>query len=125
MIGSSVVAPHVQANRLRLLGVTSEKRSPLLPDVPSIAEQGLPGYEARTWFGVFAPAKTPKPIIDQLAREIQNAVRDPKYGEYLKKFMLTPEGNSPEQFAEVVKREVPEWMKVAKDANIQGETQVR
>ncbi len=125
MIGSSIVAPHIQANRLRLLGVTTEKRSPLLPDVASVAEQGLPGYEARTWFGVFAPAKTPKPIIDVLAREIQKAVRDPKFAEHLRRFMLLPEGNTPEQFAEVVRREVPEWIQVAKDAKIQPDQPAR
>jgi tripartite-type tricarboxylate transporter receptor subunit TctC len=121
MFGSSVVMPHISTDRLRLLGVTTANRSPLLPEVPTIAEQGLPGYEVKTWFGVFAPAKTPRPIVDLVAREIQNAVRDPKYAEHMRDLLLTPEGNTPEQFEQIVRREVPEWIKAAKAANVQSD----
>jgi len=89
--------------------------------VPTIAEQGLPGYEVKTWFGVFAPAKTPRPIVDLVAREIQNAVRDPKYAEHMRDLLLTPEGNTPEQFEQIVRHEVPEWIKAAKAANVQSD----
>lgn len=125
MFSSSVVMPHVQADRLRLLGVTTAGRSPLLPQVPTVAEQGLPGYEVKTWYGVFAPTKTPRSIVDLLAREIQNAVRDPKYIELMRGLLLTPEGSTPEQFEVVIRREVPDWIKAAKDANVQGSEQVR
>jgi len=121
MFGSSVVMPHIWTDGLRLLGVTTANRSPLLPEVPTIAEQGLPGYEVKTWFGVFAPAKTPRPIVDLVAREIQNAVRDPKYAEHMRDLLLTPEGNTPEQFEQIVRHEVPEWIKAAKAANVQSD----
>jgi tripartite-type tricarboxylate transporter receptor subunit TctC len=121
MFGSSVVLPHIRTDGLRLLGVTTANRSPLLPEVPTIAEQGLPGYEVKTWFGVFAPAKTPRPIVDLVAREIQNAVRDPNYAERMRDLLLTPEGNTPEQFQQIVRREVPEWIKAAKAANVQSD----
>ena len=70
MFGSSVVMPHVRDDKLRLLGVTTGKRSALIPDVPTIAEQGLPGFDIDTWYGVLAPAGTPKPIVDLLAKEL-------------------------------------------------------
>jgi tripartite-type tricarboxylate transporter receptor subunit TctC len=120
MFGSSVIMPHVQADRLRLLAVTTGKRSPLLPEVPTIAESGLPGYDVGTWYGVFAPANTPREIVDLLAREIQKAVRDPKFVQQMHNLMLTPEGNTPEEFDEIVRREVPEWTKAAKQANIES-----
>ncbi len=125
MFGSSVVMPHVDAGRLRLLGVTTAERSALLPNVPTIAEQGLPGYEVKTWFGVFAPANTPRPIVDLLAREIRNAVRDPAFAEHMRDLLLSPGGNTPAQFDEVVRREVPEWTKAATDANVQSGEQAR
>ncbi len=125
MFSSSVVMPHVQADRLRLLGVTTAGRSPLLPQVPTVAEQGLPGYEVKTWYGVFTPTKTPRSIVDRLAREIQNAVRDPNYVALMRSLLLTPEGSTPEQFEAVVRREVPDWIRAAKDAAIESGERVR
>jgi tripartite-type tricarboxylate transporter receptor subunit TctC len=118
MIGSSIVAPLVRENRLRLLGVTSLQRTDLMPGVPTVAEQGLPGFEAMTWFGILAPAKTPKPIVDRLSREIQAITKDPEYVAHLRKFVLEPGATTPEGFDAVVKREVPQWIKVAKEAKI-------
>lgn len=118
MIGSSIVAPLVAENRLRLLGVTSLKRTDLLPGVPTVAEQGLPGFEAMTWFGILAPDKTPKPIVDRLAREIDAIVRTPDYIAHLRKFVLEPGATTPAAFDAIVKHEVPQWIKVAQDARI-------
>lgn len=118
MIGSSVVAPLMREDRLRLLGVTSLKRSPLLPDAPTLAEQGLAGYDAPTWFGIFAPAKTPKAIVDRLAREIAAIGREPEIVAHLRKFVVEPGVTTPEAFDAIVRREVPQWIKVAKDAGI-------
>lgn len=120
MIGSSIVAPHAQAKRLRMLGVTSVNRSSLLPDVPTLVEQGLQGFDVMTWFGIFAPVKTPKLIVERLANEIQKIVRTPEFAEHLKKFVLEPSGNNPEQFGEIVRREVPHWIKIAREAKIQA-----
>lgn len=119
MFGSSVVMPHVRDNRLRLLAVTTAARSPFIPDVPTVAESGLPGFDVDTWYGVFAPAGTPRPIIDLLAREIDKAVRDPKLADSLRNLLVVPEGGTPEQFDAVIRREVVKWSKVAKEANVQ------
>lgn len=118
MFGSSVVMPHVRGEKLRLLAVTTAKRSPLVPEVPSIAEAGLPGYDVDTWYGVLAPAGTPRPIITLLAKEIDKALTDPKIAESLRNLLLVPEGGDPAQFDALIGREVAKWRIVAKDANI-------
>jgi tripartite-type tricarboxylate transporter receptor subunit TctC len=118
MFGSSVVMPYVRDNRLRLLAVTTGLRSPLIPDVPTVAEQGLPGYDVDTWYGVLAPAGTPKPIVDLLAREIDKAVQDPKVAGSLRAMLLVPGGSDPAQFDAQIAREIAKWRIVAKKANI-------
>lgn len=120
MVGSSIVAPLVQDGRLRLLGVTSGKRSSLLPDAPTLAEQGLPGIDVLTWFGVFAPAKTPKAIVDRLSKEIDAAVRTPELMAHLRKFVVEPGATTPQAFDAIVRREVPQWIEVAKRAKIES-----
>ena len=121
MFGSSVVMPHVRADRLRLLAVTTAQRSALIPEVPTVAETGLPGFDVDTWYGVLAPGRTPRAIVDLLAREIDKAVNDPKVVEDMRNLLLTPAGDTPERFDAVIRREVPRWIKVARDANIQAE----
>jgi tripartite-type tricarboxylate transporter receptor subunit TctC len=123
MIGSSVVAPLMREGRLRLLGVTSARRTQLLPDAPTLAEQGLPGFEVPTWFGIFAPAKTPKPIVDRLAHEIDAILKEPEIVAHLRKFVVEPGATTPAAFDAIVRREVPQWIKVAKDAKIVAEPQ--
>jgi tripartite-type tricarboxylate transporter receptor subunit TctC len=118
MFGSSVVMPYVRDNRLRLLAVTTGQRSPLIPDVPTVAEQGLPGYDVDTWYGVLSPAGTPKPIVDLLAREIDKAVQDPKVAGSLRAMLLVPGGSDPAQFDAQIAREIAKWRIVAKKANI-------
>jgi tripartite-type tricarboxylate transporter receptor subunit TctC len=118
MFASSFAMPHVRNERLRLLAVTTAQRVALMPDVPTVAESGLPGFDVDTWYGVLAPAGVPKAIVDLLAREIDKAVRDPKVRQDLNNLLLEPKGGTPEQFGAAIAREVPRWIKVAKDAGI-------
>ena len=118
MFSSSVVMPHVRADRLRLLAVTTAQRSPLVPDVPTIAKLGLPGFDVDTWYGVLAPAGTPRPIVELLAREIDKAVRDPKLVESMRDLLTEPKGGTPEEFDAAIRRKVSKWTKVAGEANV-------
>jgi tripartite-type tricarboxylate transporter receptor subunit TctC len=113
--------PLIKAGRLRPLGVGGTKRSAVLPDVPTIAESGLPGYAANNWWGIFAPAGTPKPIVEKLYKDIQLALQSP---EMLKEFDI--EGAAPvtmtsAEFADFVKVEIDKWAKVVKAGNIKAQ----
>ncbi len=104
----------VKAGKLRAIAVTSARRSPALPDVPTIAESGLPGYEATSWFGMHAPAKTPKEIINKLYATVSRSLRSPEMIERLTSQGADPVGNSPEEFAVFVREEIAKWAKVVK-----------
>ena len=101
--------PHAADTNVRLLAVTGDKRAPQLPQVPTIAESGYPGYNVITWNGVMAPAGTPKPIIDKMARELAAAVKDAKFAEKVTAFGVDPLGNTPAEFAALIAREIPQW----------------
>jgi tripartite-type tricarboxylate transporter receptor subunit TctC len=105
---------YIKAGKLRALAVTSSKRSPALPDVPTIAEAGLPGFEASSWFGVFAPAGTPPEIIARLNKEIVKALSSAELKERLAGQGAEAVGDSPEQFAAHIKSETAKWAKVVK-----------
>jgi tripartite-type tricarboxylate transporter receptor subunit TctC len=113
--------PHVQAGKLRALAVTGSERSRALPDVPTIAEAGLPGYEATTWFGVFAPAKTPQPVIDRLNKAINDALGKPEVVEEIRKMGGEPMHMSPAQFRQLIATDTEKWRKVVKTANVKVE----
>ena len=115
--------PHVRSGRLRALAVAAPKRTPALPDVPTIAEAaGLPGYGMVSWFGVLAPAATPSPVIARLNAEINRIVQNPQViKEKLTPVGLEPVGTTPEAFAEVLKTELTKYAKVAKEAGIKPE----
>jgi tripartite-type tricarboxylate transporter receptor subunit TctC len=110
--------PYIKAGKLRGLGVTTAKRSQALPEVPSIAEAGVAGYEATQWFGVLAPAGTPRPIIDRLNQEIVKALRLPDVRDRLIADGTDPVGNTPEEFAAYIKSETDKWTRVIKAAGI-------
>lgn len=110
--------PHIRAGKLQALGVTSAKRTPLLPDVPTIAESGVPGYEVEGWFGLFAPAGVPRPIIARLNQEVVRILQEPKVKESLLAQGAEPIGNSPEAFATFVKKEHDRWAKTIREAGI-------
>ena len=115
MFDSSVV-PHVKAGKLRALGVTSAKRSSALPDVPTIAEAGLPGYEATAWFGILAPAGAPEPVIKKLNTEISAVLRDPTVNTWMEGQGFDVAGGSPADFADHIRKETAKWARVVKDS---------
>jgi tripartite-type tricarboxylate transporter receptor subunit TctC len=113
--------PHIKAGRLRALAVTSAKRSEALPDVPTIAEAGVPGYESVQWYGVLAPAGTAREIVTRLHAEIVRALAQPDVRERLAADGAEPVGSTPEQFAAFIKSEIDKWARVARAAGIHAE----
>jgi tripartite-type tricarboxylate transporter receptor subunit TctC len=111
----------IKAGKARAIATTGPERDKLMPDVPTIAESGFRGYEAVNWYGYLAPAKTPKEIIDQLARDIRKALADPKVIAALHKTGVEPVAMSPEEFARYIKREYDTWGKVVKEAGIKAQ----
>lgn len=111
--------PHVKAGRLRALAVTSPKRSPAAPDVPTIAEAGVPGYESVAWFGILAPAGTPPEIVKKLNTEIAKTLKSPEVMTRLASQGAEPVSNTPEQFAAYIKSEMTKWAKVVKTSGAQ------
>ncbi|HYH42851.1 MAG TPA: tripartite tricarboxylate transporter substrate-binding protein [Burkholderiales bacterium] len=112
--------PHLKTGRLRALGVSSAKRLPALPEVPTIAET-VPGYEARGWNGILAPAGTSKPIVERLHKEIVLVVQSPEFLKQLANEGAVPIGNTPAEFAGVIRADIAKWAKVVKDAGIRPE----
>jgi tripartite-type tricarboxylate transporter receptor subunit TctC len=110
--------PHMQAGKVRVLGVSSLQRVEVAPEVPTIAESGLPGYEALVWFGLFVPAATPLDIAARLSSEVSAIVRHPKLRETFSLQGLTPVGSSSADFAARVRKEHELWGKVIRDAGI-------
>jgi tripartite-type tricarboxylate transporter receptor subunit TctC len=113
--------PHVRGGRLRALGVTSAKRAGGVPDIPTIAEAGVPGYDAVQWFGVLAPTATPRAIVVRLHGEIVRVLQAADVKGRLSGDGADPVGNSPEEFAAFLSAETAKWAKVVKDAGIQPE----
>jgi tripartite-type tricarboxylate transporter receptor subunit TctC len=111
----------VNAGRLRAYGVTSAKRSAAAPEIPTIAEQGVPGYEAVQWYGLMAPAGTPREIVSRLYKGVAAALQDSTVKERFISSGAEPVGNSPEEFAKLVKSEIAKWAKVVKAAGLQPE----
>ena len=107
---------HVKAGKLRVLGISSGKRFVTMQDIPTIAEQGVPGFEAISWAGVCAPGGTPKPIVDRLYNEIARVLKLPDIRERLLRDGIEPIGSTPEQFMEHTKKEAVKWGKVVKDS---------
>jgi len=115
-MGYPVAMPHVQSGRLRAIAVTGSKRSPLLAQVPTVAETGLPGFEVTSWYGVFGPAALPREIVARLNTEISAAVTAPELKERLAALGAEPSTKSPEQFAQYVRDEIAKWAKVVKES---------
>jgi tripartite-type tricarboxylate transporter receptor subunit TctC len=106
--------PHIRAGKLRSLAVTGAKRSPLLPEVPTIAEQGLAGFDVTAWFGVFTTAGTPRQVVNQLNAEIVRILSLPDVREKLIGIGMEPVTNSPDEFAAYVQSEIAKWARVVK-----------
>ena len=113
--------PHIKSGRLRALGVTSAKRSNLLPDVPTIAESGLNGYEAAGWFGVLAPAGTPAAVVSKLNTEINRILQLPEVRASLASDGAEPAGGTPAQMAQSARAENAKWRKLIHDLNLRSE----
>ena len=117
-----VLYPYVKQGRLRPLAITSEKRSPLLPDVPTVAEQGLPALTAGNWYALLAPAKTPKPIVDKLYAALSKIVTAPELRDHLLAGGVEPMlSSSPEAYGTFLASELARWEKVVKEAGIESE----
>jgi tripartite-type tricarboxylate transporter receptor subunit TctC len=114
----SVILPHVKAGRVRGLGVTSLTRSSAIPELPTISEAGVPGFEVTTWSGIVVPAGVPKAIVARLNAEFNKALALPALKEKFAANGYEPVGGTSEQFTALVKKEVVKWAKVIKDANI-------
>ena len=109
---------HVQAGKLRALAVTGEKRLPRLPNVPTVAEAALPGFEASTWWGILAPARTPAPLIEKLNAELARALIQPEVLERIAALGADPAGGPPQRLADHLRAEIPKWSRVIREANI-------
>ena len=113
--------PHVQGGKLRMLAITSAKRFPSLPDLPTIAESGVPGYESISWAGVAVPAGTPKEIVARLHAEIVKVLAMPDIRERFLRDGIETIGSTPEQFSEHIRRERIKWAKVVKDSGAKAD----
>jgi tripartite-type tricarboxylate transporter receptor subunit TctC len=110
--------PQVRAGTVRALGISTSKRLAVAPDIPTIAEAGLPGYEVVGWNGVLAPANTPRPIIDKLNKTILEALKTPEMQKLLSEQGIEPAGNSPEEFAWIMHADIEKWIRVTHEAGI-------
>jgi tripartite-type tricarboxylate transporter receptor subunit TctC len=110
--------PQVKAGKLRAIAMTGAKRSQAIPDIPTVAEAGVPGYETGSWYGIVAPAKTPRPVIERLSREIASATRSAEISGRLVDEAVIPIGSTPEEFDAHIKRELARWAKVIAKARI-------
>jgi len=113
--------PHVKAGRIRALAVGASKRSPLLPEVPTVAESGVPGFEASSWFGIVAPAATPREIVARLHATLVRTIGDKEVTQRLLSQGMEPVLNTPEEFAERIRQELPRWGKLVRAAGIKAE----
>ena len=111
----------IKSGRARAIATTGAKRDALMGDVPTVAEAGYPGYEALNWYGYLAPAKTPKEVVERLARDIGKALADPKVVDALAKTGVEPQPMTPDQFGKYIAREYQTWGKVVKEAKIKAE----
>jgi tripartite-type tricarboxylate transporter receptor subunit TctC len=109
---------HVRAGKLRVLAVTSDKRLPEMPEIPTIAESGFPSYEISSWQGMFAPAGTPPAVVGKINRELSELLKTPAMRQRMAREGAHPVGSSPEQFTQRVASEVDKWSKVAKAAGL-------
>jgi tripartite-type tricarboxylate transporter receptor subunit TctC len=120
-IGNATVAPFVEAGTLRVLAVAGPQRLPYLPDVPTAAEIGVPGWEVETWYGVFAPRGTPKAIADQLNGHIQAMFADPAYRKKFDDSFYEPMPMTADQFSGRVKADVAKWDRIVKETGVEAQ----
>ncbi len=115
------VMQQIKAGKLKAIAVTGTKRTPLLPEVPTVAESGVPGYDVTVWFGMQMPAGVPKPIVDRANRDIVQILKDPEVVKLFRDQGVEVEASTPEGFGELLNREIPKWTKVVNDAGVKIE----
>ena len=115
------VMQHIKAGKMKVIGVSGLQRSVLLPDVPTVAESGVPGYEVNVWFGMQLPAGTPKPIVDKLNRDIVQLLKEPDVVQRFREQGVEVVASTPAEFSQLVQKEVVKWTQLVKDANIRIE----
>src|SRR5262245_31615215 len=120
-MGTPVALPHIQSGKLRAIAVTGAARSSLLPEVPTVSEAGLPGFEVTSWYGVFGPAGLPAHIVAKLNSEIGRAVTTPEVKERLAALGAEPSLKSPDEFGRYVRQEIARWARVVKDSGAKAE----
>ena len=113
------VRPHWESGRFRVLAMTDSKRSPAVPNIPTVAESGVPGYEVDQWYGIIGGTKIPKPVINKIRDAIATALKDPVIIKRLARDGSTPVGSTPAEFTKHIQSEVNKWRKLAKDAGLQ------
>jgi tripartite-type tricarboxylate transporter receptor subunit TctC len=119
--GAIGAIPHVKSGRLRGLAIGDSQRSPTLPDIPTIAESGVPGYQASIWTGMFAPRGTPRAIIERLNREVVRIVQQPDFRQRMNQMGSDTVGSSPEAWGKFIETEIVKWAKIAKIAGLKPE----
>jgi tripartite-type tricarboxylate transporter receptor subunit TctC len=113
--------PHIRSGKLKALGVGSVKRSPLLPEVPTVSEAGVPGYDGSIWWGILVRAGTPSPIVAKLNSEINAVLRDPEAAKRLAAEGAEPVTDTPEAFGKLIAAELVKWERIARQARIRAE----
>jgi tripartite-type tricarboxylate transporter receptor subunit TctC len=122
VFGSPVsLLPHARENRVRLLAVTTPRRAASLPDVPTVAESGVPGYEYIGWLGMFVPRATPRPVVDKLHADIARIVHEADVKQLIVAGGTEPLGNTPDEFTAKLKSEIPRWTRIAREAGIKAD----
>jgi tripartite-type tricarboxylate transporter receptor subunit TctC len=118
---SQTVIQHARAGKLKALATTGARRTETLPELPTVAESGLPGYEAFGWFGVLAPAATPRPIVEWLSADANRVLADPDVRSRMIALGADPRGNTPEEFARFIREDQAKWAKLMREAGITPE----
>ena len=119
VLGSSTVIPQAKAGRVRILAVTSKKRSAALPDVPTLAESGLAGFDVYQWTAILAPAKTPKAIITRLNADLIGILKQPVVRERLESAGFEPQTGSPQEVEKLIREGMERWGKLIQELNLQ------
>jgi tripartite-type tricarboxylate transporter receptor subunit TctC len=114
----AISLPHIKSGKLRALAVAGARRSKLAPDLPTVSEAALPGFSFNGWYGIVAPAKTPRPIVAQLNHALVKIVRSPDVVERMAGMGNEPVGSTPEEFDRLIREEIPKWAKVIRQAGI-------
>jgi tripartite-type tricarboxylate transporter receptor subunit TctC len=121
VIGIPATVPYIKSGRLRALALVAPRRSPVLPDVPTVAEAGLPSFEVTTWYGILSPAGTPKPVVSRLNGTLARIMHSPELKEKLEALATDPVTSTPEEFADLIRREIAKWAEVVREAGLKAD----